>query len=289
MKKKHSNPTSEVHCDINPDDKKKVQSVINVLDKTQASVETTAMNAALFSNVLVRNPNMCPERHEKIQEINSFVKAHASMDITDMNITPSPRLLNRYQSMYSERYAKMQETENSFHKVKASSDAADVNITPTTEIFIKNQWNQYSFMNIMPLPRLLVRNQNMCSERYEKMQETANSLHKAQASSDTTDVNLTPTAERFTTNQSNFTNIAPFPRLLVQKQILCSERYEKMQKTENSFHEAQASSDTTDLNLTPTAECFTRNKSNFMKLVELKKQQKEIDNILEDIIQGASK
>lgn len=69
-------------------------------------------------------------------------------------------------------------------------------------------------------------------------------------------------------------------------EIMPSDRNEKKHQT---LDKARALVDTIDVDITYLSEPFARYQSNLMKLMELKEQQKEIDGLLQDIIQAAFK
>ena len=62
----------------------------------------------------------------------------------------------------------------------------------------------------------------------------------------------------------------------------------KMKQTENMCDENVISINGADMNNTPSSELLGTNQSNLIKLLELKKQQNEIDSLLQDIILEAS-
>lgn len=202
--------------------------------------------------------NMHPEHEKKIQVIN-IGEAQSSLGIAShININPRPDFLARKQSMHSEPYEKIQETiklidmSTVMHKTQDSVDASGMRISPST----------YH----------LATNRSMCSKRNEKMQETVKSFEKSAVAVDTTDM-----------------HIMPSPRLLTKSRSMPSEQNEKKHQTIISFVKAHTLVDTINVDITPSPELFARNRSNLMKLIELKGQQKEIDALLQDIIQAASK
>ena len=252
--------------DINHD-QKIIQKVINVLDKTQASVETTDISTTLSPDVLVRNQIIYPET------IVSFDKTHASIDITDKEITPLPR-----------SYGKALKVANSFHTTQASLDTTDMEITYTSNFIARNHM----------LPE---HNENI----HEKMIDRSFVRHKTQDPIDASGIVITPLKDRSICSERNRKiketmkyfdtdfNFIPSPRHFAKKRSSCSELNEKKRKSIISFDRARASVDTIDMDITPSRELFDRKQSNLMKLMELKEQQKEIDGLLQDIIQGASK